>query len=128
MRRGLSVQEELGALDRNKVYVVGGIVDRTPKKGLSKAKAAELQVAAARLPLGLLAGVKAKHLILNVDTVVAALAAWHSSGGDWAVALERVLPQRHLNQGRGNTGSKKRKPEDCFSSEDGDDNASDADN
>jgi len=112
------LKDELGMLDRAKVYVVGGIVDRTPSKGLSKDKASKLRVATARLPLGLLAGIKTKNLILNVDTVVAALASWYSSNGDWTVALEKVLPQRHLEQGRGNFGSKKRKPESTPPDED----------
>jgi hypothetical protein len=67
------------------VYVVGGIADRTVQKNMTLGAARELRVAARRLPL-------AEHLpqrgapVLNIDTVVAVLAAVAKSG-DWKQAL-----------------------------------------
>ena len=44
-------EEELGELEHACVYVVGGIVDRTPAKGLSVRRAAALAIETRRLPV-----------------------------------------------------------------------------
>lgn len=44
--------KELETLERGKVYVLGGIVDRNRHKGICSGKAAQLGVQTAKLPLG----------------------------------------------------------------------------
>ena len=89
--------EELLSVDPRVVYVVGGIVDRTVKKGVFKARAEALGFRTARLPLRFL-GMKAQRFVLNVDTVAKIIGSYAAHGGDWAATLASAVPQRHREQ------------------------------
>ncbi|KAL6764345.1 hypothetical protein V8C86DRAFT_2474297 [Haematococcus lacustris] len=87
-------------LNPQAVYVVGGIVDRTVRKGLTLEYAAAAGLTAVRLPvleyaaeLGLGKGTT-KRPVLNVNDVVVALLEYHRTGGDWVAALDKALPAR----------------------------------
>jgi hypothetical protein len=99
-------------LDRSRVYVLGGIVDRTVVKGVTLSFAQLHGLQARRLPvaehsaqLGRLSEPGAsKTPILNVSDVVGCLleldgGAAAERGGDWAEALRRALPARKLVAG-----------------------------
>ncbi|DAZ92771.1 TPA: hypothetical protein N0F65_008153 [Lagenidium giganteum] len=83
----------LEALDASKTYVIGGIVDKTRRKG-ETLKAAEIAgVQTARLPIQEHIKERLDH-ILNVNTVVEVLCRFHENGGNWERALKESLPQR----------------------------------
>jgi tRNA (guanine9-N1)-methyltransferase len=109
-------------LDRSCVYVVGGIVDRTVKKGLTLSFAERHGLDARRLPvaeaaaeggLGRLSEPGAsKRPVLNVSDVVAALLAYDACG-DWAEALRGAMPARKLVagvEGARARGGRRRRP------------------
>lgn len=78
------------------VYVIGGLVDRTVRKGASLGLAQRCGARAVRLPI-------AEHLgsaalgnskgVLNVNDVFNALLAVHA-GDSWLEALDAAIPQR----------------------------------
>ncbi|OQR85120.1 tRNA (guanine-N(1)-)-methyltransferase [Achlya hypogyna] len=84
----------LETLDPTKVYVIGGIVDRSRVKGRSRAAADAIGVATARLPIQEYILDRHNDHILNVNTVVDILAAI-SGGADWPSALASCLPKQH---------------------------------
>ena len=81
-----------GPLDPNVVYVIGGLIDRTRKRGASLRRATSLGVSARRLPLEEhgMAGIARD---LNVTTVIAVLAGVRAHG-DWGRALQEAVPAR----------------------------------
>ncbi|KAL4444557.1 hypothetical protein ABPG77_002374 [Micractinium sp. CCAP 211/92] len=87
-------EEPLNTLEQGKVYVIGGLVDRTVQKGASLRLAQRHNACARRLPIAEHLGTLAKGKgVLNVNDVFAALLAVHA-GQDWKVALEAAIPQR----------------------------------
>jgi tRNA (guanine9-N1)-methyltransferase len=94
-------------LDRDRVvYVIGGIVDRTVRKGLTLAFAERHGLEARRLPVAEMAAAlgrlsepgASKTPVLNVSDVVACLLAY-DGGKDWAAALGAGIPARKLVAG-----------------------------
>ncbi|KAE9035037.1 hypothetical protein PR003_g8041 [Phytophthora rubi] len=86
----------LETIDPACVYVVGGIVDRSVRKGQTISKAAERGVQTARLPLqehfaG--PGARVRTHIMNIDSVIIALNEV-ANHGDWGRAFERAVPVR----------------------------------
>jgi tRNA (guanine9-N1)-methyltransferase len=88
------------------VYVIGGIVDRTVKKGLTLSFAERHGLEARRLPVAELADRlgrlsepgASKTPILNVSDVVACLLVYDACG-DWVEALSTAMPARKLVAG-----------------------------
>lgn len=80
--------------DHNKVYIIGGIVDRSIQPGLSLANAKRLKLATARLPLNeyLHWGVGAKNLTL--DQMIRILLTLKETG-KWDEALKFVPTRKH---------------------------------
>lgn len=96
--------EPLTALEPGKVYVIGGIVDRTVKKNETR-EFAELQgnLPCRRLPIAEhveVEGVRgnlSKHpkmQVLNINEVFEALLHIHNQPGDWPGAMDRAVPSR----------------------------------
>jgi tRNA (guanine9-N1)-methyltransferase len=97
-------QEPLMTLDMTKVYVIGGIVDKTVQKGLTLEFAQEHGVQAYRLPikehaeqLGLDFAGANKRPILTAADVVTAIIEFNRTQ-DWVVALEAAVPARKRRQ------------------------------
>ncbi|KXZ54099.1 hypothetical protein GPECTOR_5g202 [Gonium pectorale] len=91
--------EPLTSVDCEHAYVIGGIVDRTHRKGLTLGFAESQGLACRRLPiaeyaepLGLVKGTR-KCPVLNIDDVVRALLIQHETG-DWVKALDAAIPAR----------------------------------
>ncbi|OQR89269.1 tRNA (guanine-N(1)-)-methyltransferase [Thraustotheca clavata] len=82
----------LETLEPTKVYVIGGIVDRSRVKGRTRAAADAIGVATARLPIQEYIVDRHNDHILNVNTVVDILASIHG-GATWPEALEACLPK-----------------------------------
>lgn len=89
-------EEPLMELDPSKIYCIGGIVDRTTKKNVTKSWAEEKRVPAMRLPIQEfmpIVGGHGKRQVLNINDVVVALLEFHACG-DWTQALNAALPER----------------------------------
>lgn len=92
--------EPLTHVENSKVYAIGGIVDRSVRKGITMGWSSRSGVVARRLPvqenkkdLGMEEGTS-KSPVLNVSDVVQALVKVTINGGDWAEALRVAIPIR----------------------------------
>ena len=80
-------------MEDDKVYMIGGIVDRNRLKRATIDKAESLSIATAKLPMG-------KHLKLFVtkaltcNHVFEILLKYRANGNDWKKAMIDVLPAR----------------------------------
>jgi tRNA (guanine9-N1)-methyltransferase len=89
----------LDDLDNDKVYVIGGIVDRNRLKRATIDRAKELGIATARLPI-------TQHLqlftskVLTCNHVFGILLKYRDCGNDWKKAMLEVLPKRKDIQGK----------------------------
>ncbi|ETI40532.1 hypothetical protein F441_14008 [Phytophthora nicotianae CJ01A1] len=86
----------LEQLDPAYAYVVGGIVDRSVRKGETKTKAATRGIRTARLPLQEhyeQLGTRVRTHIMNLDSVLIVLNEV-ANHGDWGRAFERAVPTR----------------------------------
>lgn len=83
-------------LEDDKIYVIGGIVDRNRLKGIALARATqELGVATAKLPLDEhLSETMPSTQVLACNHVFDILIKYREFGNDWAKALQFVLPPR----------------------------------
>ncbi|KAG7385055.1 hypothetical protein PHYPSEUDO_001991 [Phytophthora pseudosyringae] len=86
----------LEEMDPSKVYVIGGIVDKSRKKGATLDAATDAGIRTARLPIQEHITERLDH-ILNVNTVVDVLINFRELR-DWPRALEVALPQRKQSQ------------------------------
>ena len=87
--------EILECLDRDKVYVIGGIVDRSVRKAVTLDWARAHGVRTKRLPVREYLEGKPKF-VLNIDTVVGVICRLKETL-DWKVSLESAIPQRLAN-------------------------------
>jgi len=87
-------EDPLEEIDPSKVYLIGGIVDRTVKKHITAGFAEEEDLTARRLPLQEHLG---RQAVLNVNHVAEAILAVHG-GETWSEVLERIVPERKLKQ------------------------------
>ncbi|EGZ21400.1 hypothetical protein PHYSODRAFT_557474 [Phytophthora sojae] len=83
----------LEKMDPTKIYVIGGIVDKSRKKGATLNTATEAGIRTVRLPIQENIPERLDH-ILNVNTVVDVLINFRELG-DWPRTLEIALPQVH---------------------------------
>ncbi|KAL4095911.1 hypothetical protein PRIC1_009278 [Phytophthora ramorum] len=86
----------LKTLDPGCVYVIGGIVDRSVRKGETKAKAAAHGIQTARLPLQEhfeQTGARVRTHIMNLDSVIITLNEV-ANHGDWGRAFRKAVPLR----------------------------------
>ncbi len=90
------------------VYVIGGLVDRTVRKGATLKMAQRCGAQAVRLPVAEHLGGLAKP-VLNVNDVFAVLLAVHGGEG-WREALERAIPARLRQQQTGGLQAKGAQP------------------
>ncbi|KAJ0399794.1 hypothetical protein P43SY_002939 [Pythium insidiosum] len=80
-------------LDREKVYIIGGIVDRNRLKGATYKKAVEQGIATAKLPLDKFLEMGSSTRVLTVNHVFEILVRFGESQ-DWRHATTTVLPSR----------------------------------
>ncbi|KAG6617325.1 tRNA (guanine-N(1)-)-methyltransferase [Phytophthora cinnamomi] len=86
----------LEKMDPTKIYVIGGIVDKSRKKGATLDAATDAGITTVRLPIQENIPERLDH-ILNVNTVVDVLINFRELG-DWSRTLEIALPQRKRSQ------------------------------
>ncbi|KAH7479310.1 hypothetical protein PRIC1_009142 [Phytophthora ramorum] len=80
-------------LSRDKVYIIGGIVDRNRLKGITYEKAVEQGIETAKLPLDTVVEMGSATRVLTVNHVFEILAQF-SEVKDWAQATLATLPSR----------------------------------
>lgn len=80
-------------LRRDKVYIIGGIVDRNRFKGITYQKALEQGIETAKLPLDIVLEMGSATRVLTVNHVFEILAQF-SEVKDWAQATLAALPLR----------------------------------
>ena len=86
--------EVLGEIDADKVYVIGGLVDRSRQRGLTLARARAAGIATARLPLEEhLQLDPAQHRALAVNHVFE-IVMHRARGLEWGDAMLRAMPPR----------------------------------
>lgn len=93
--------ETLHELEDDKIYVVGGIVDRNRLKGTTLQRAEDLGVATAKLPLDDYLARMPTTKVLTCNHVVDILLKYREFGNNWSKALEAVLPTRKEAELRG---------------------------
>eukprot|EP01031_Cornospumella_fuschlensis_P039847 gene39847-48521_t len=84
--------EVLETIESDKVYVIGGIVDRSVKKNLTLDKAKLHGLRVARFPVQEYVPSRVTH-ILNIDTCVHII-SYYLRYKDWERALREAIPQR----------------------------------
>nr|CCA20239.1 RNA (guanine9)methyltransferase domaincontaining protein putative [Albugo laibachii Nc14] len=86
----------LSTLSRDKVYVIGGIVDRNRLKGATYKKASTQNIATARLPLQEVVDMGSYTRVLTVNHVFAIL-VYFAQLRDWKEAALKALPSRKVS-------------------------------
>tara|TARA_B110001452_G_scaffold265046_1_gene269076 strand:- start:3776 stop:4444 length:669 start_codon:yes stop_codon:yes gene_type:complete len=89
--------DALETLSPDDVYVVGGFVDRSVKKGETLRRAEAAGVRAVRLPVAEHAARSDLHPILSINTVVQILGEVHAGSG-WSGALATHVPARYVKR------------------------------
>jgi tRNA (guanine9-N1)-methyltransferase len=84
----------LNQLEDDKIYVIGGIVDRNRLKGVAMNRAQALGVTTAKLPLDDHLAQMASTPVLTCNHVFHILLKTREYGNDWGKALEEILPTR----------------------------------
>lgn len=94
----------LQEFDPTKVYIIGGIVDRTVCSNLTLDRASEQGVVSLRLPVKEFFPQAQSHVI-NIDQVVS-LFCFFQETKDWKLSMERAMPVRRQshNDGGGLSG------------------------
>lgn len=82
----------LEELDLNKIYVIGGLVDRNRWKGITLKKAEEQGIQTAKLPIGNFMKMSSSQ-VLTVNQVVEILLKFLETR-DWRTSFFAVIPQR----------------------------------
>lgn len=107
--------EVLQEIQSDKVYVIGGIVDRSVRKAITLNSGSEHGVKTVRLPIQEHVPDRQSH-VLNIDTTVAILIRYMELG-DWATVLREKLPLRR--QVSGGKAARKRKAAAVAAEQDG---------
>ncbi|RKP08736.1 tRNA methyltransferase TRMD/TRM10-type domain-containing protein, partial [Thamnocephalis sphaerospora] len=85
-------ETEVTALEPDKVYVIGGLVDKNRHKSLTHQRAVALGVTTARLPIDAYVRMTQRR-VLTVNHVVEILLKW-GQHRDWQQAFLDVIPAR----------------------------------
>jgi tRNA (guanine9-N1)-methyltransferase len=87
-------ENTLTTLDSNKIYVIGGLVDRNRYKRITIDRAIALGIATARLPLDENLSAMASTRVLTTNHVFSLILKYREHNGCWKKALTEVLPNR----------------------------------
>lgn len=85
--------EDLEGFEEDKIYVIGGIVDKAVKTGLSKNKAGRLGIESRKLPLGRLPIEHLNRLCLNINSIFQIIDNFRA-GDEIVDAIMKEIPKR----------------------------------
>ena len=85
-------EEELETIDNKHIYIIGGLLDHNRLKFATLHRAKELNIRAARLPIGKFVLIQRRH-VLTINHVFAILQNYLRTN-DWEKSLVEVLPKR----------------------------------
>ncbi|KAI8085060.1 guanine-1-methyltransferase-domain-containing protein [Halteromyces radiatus] len=85
-------------LEEDKIYIIGGIVDKNRHKGLCQNKATNQGIATAQLPIGQYLQL-ASRKVLTVNQVYEIMLKWVEHK-DWEKAFLDIIPQRKLKDSK----------------------------
>jgi tRNA (guanine9-N1)-methyltransferase len=89
----------LQQLEDDKIYIIGGIVDRNRFKGVTMTRATQqLKIATAKLPLKEYYPSLSSSRVLTCNHVFHLLIQYRELGNDWSQALHHVLPPRKVTE------------------------------
>lgn len=111
--------EELTEFEMDKIYVIGGLVDKTILKDQSKNRAKELNLASKRLPFSLVKNASNYRKCLNINTIVEII-DFYLSTKDIVQAMEKALSIKYFDEGA--------KPEKCKGKNDVEENDNETQN
>ncbi|CAI4221572.1 unnamed protein product [Auanema sp. JU1783] len=93
-------ETEIEEIEDDNVYVIGGIVDRVPEKGIhphaSRVTAEQDNVRCLRLPLDQHVKWESGHKFLTLLAVMNILQDTYQNGNDWGLACQRHIPVRNI--------------------------------
>lgn len=89
-------EDEIEELEKDMIYVIGGIVDRNRHKGLCYQRAKEHGIKTARLPIGEYIKLN-RSPVMCTNHVVEILLKWQETR-DWEKAFDAVVPERKRMQ------------------------------
>ena len=102
-------------ISKDKVYVIGGLVDRTRKKNFTLNKASERNLVALRLPIEeeaiVVRSIQKGKPVLNVNTVIEILQK-KAEGKEWRQCFIEALPKRILKDELSQGGDEEEKEEE----------------
>jgi hypothetical protein len=91
--------EVLTSFDKETVYIVPGVIDRTVTSEISLSLARRVGLPARRLPIQEFIPERQTH-VLNIDTVMKIFCLYSEHAGDWETTLREALPKRKQKQKR----------------------------
>jgi tRNA (guanine9-N1)-methyltransferase len=90
-------EEVVESFDQDKVYIIGGVVDRTIKKACTLNCAYAQDIRVLRLPIKEYVPDHQSH-VLNIDTIVSIICTYNETL-DWLKTFEICIPKRKLTKG-----------------------------
>lgn len=90
-------ENEINSLDKNKIFIIGGLVDRNKLKLITYNKAKELGISHGKLPIGDFIHLKTSK-ILATNHVFAILSHFVNKSNDWKECFTSIIPKRKLEE------------------------------
>ncbi len=90
-------ENEIQNLEENKIYVIGGIVDRNKLKLITYNKAKEIGISHGRLPISDFINLKTSK-ILATNHVFSILSYFINKNADWKESFISIIPKRKLEE------------------------------
>lgn len=94
-------ENTLEKLEDDKIYIIGGIVDKNRHKNICFNKAKEQGIAHAKFPIKEHVNIGDYSTVLTVNQVLWVLLAVKKHDNDWKSALEETLPKRKKSKIKG---------------------------
>lgn len=101
----------------DKIYIIGGIVDRNRHKNICLNKAKEQGIAHGKFPIKENVNIGDYSTVLTVNQVVSVILAVKKYDNDWERALKETLPHRKTNKVKGRKAKECRKEEEAKAEE-----------
>jgi len=91
-------EEVMETIEKDKVYIIGGIVDRNRLKGITHAKAIKQGIRTVRLPIPELVNIGNRKKILTITSVFNLMLELFANGGDMYESLRKICPANTMKE------------------------------